>query len=83
MAYMVDRDGIVIGPYSLEDLQRKIAANEIALTDRACDQEGGVWLPISKLLAGHTGDMAVITSGKVDASTIVASFRRFLSRSKE
>jgi hypothetical protein len=84
MAYMIDRgDGMVIGPFSLEDLQRKVADNELALTDRACPQEGGVWLPVSKLLAGHTGDMALITSGKIDASTIFASFKRFLSRSKE
>ena len=76
MPYMVDRDGIVVGPYSLEDLQQKVMAGDFALTDRACDQTGGTWLPISKLLSGHTGAMAVITTGKVDASTILASIKR-------
>jgi hypothetical protein len=80
MPYMVDHDGIVMGPYSLEDLQRKVAANELALTDQACDKEGGVWLPLSKLLTGHTGNMAVITSGRIDASTIWASLKRMFNR---
>ena len=80
MSYMVDRDGVAWGPYSLEELQQKVLANEFALTDRACDHTGGVWLPISKLIAGHTGDMAIITSGKIDASTIFSSIKRALFR---
>jgi hypothetical protein len=73
MPYMVDRDGIAMGPYSREDLEQKVAQGVLELTDRACDQTGGTWLPISKLLAGHTGDLAVITSGKkINFSTILA-----------
>lgn len=80
---MVERDGVAFGPYSFEELQQKVTANEFALTDRACDCEGGVWLPISKLFAGHTGNMAVITSGKVDASSIFASLKRIFTRSDD
>ncbi len=74
MPYMVDRDGIAMGPYSLEDLKEKIALGVIELTDRACDHTGGTWLPISKLLAGHTGEMALITSEtRINFSTTFAS----------
>jgi hypothetical protein len=82
MPYMVERDGMAFGPYSLEDLQQKVIDNEFALTDRACDDKGGIWLPLSKLFAGHTGDLAVITSGRVDASTIFASLKRKFFRSQ-
>lgn len=73
MPYMVDRDGVAMGPYSREELERKVALGVLEITDRACDQSGGTWLPISKLLAGHTGDLALITSGnKINFSTILA-----------
>jgi hypothetical protein len=77
---MVDHNGVALGPYSLEDLRTKVRRNELSPTDRACDQQGGIWLPVSKVLAGYTGGMAVITSRKIDAATIFASIRRGLFR---
>ena len=55
-ALIVGRDGVASGPYSLEELQKKVRMNLLSPTDRACDQQGGVWLPVSKVLAGHTGE---------------------------
>jgi hypothetical protein len=80
MAYMVDRDGVALGPYSREELREKVRSNELLPTDRACHQSGGIWLPVSKVLARHSDDTAEAPPGKVDGSTIFASIRRAILR---
>jgi hypothetical protein len=50
MPYMVEHDGKVVGPFTLEELNERVKSNEIAATDLACDQYVGQWLPVLNLL---------------------------------
>ena len=50
MAYMVEHDGKVVGPFTVEELNQRVQSKEIAPTDLACDQYVGQWLPVSNLI---------------------------------
>jgi len=62
MPYMVEHDYKVVGPYSLEELGQHIANNTLAPTDRACDQNSSLWLPISQILAPRPRLVAIASS---------------------
>jgi hypothetical protein len=72
MPYMVDRDGVALGPYSLEDLQQKLVDNELTLSDRACDHAGGAWVPLSKLFAERAIAIPGVTTEKSDGPKILS-----------
>jgi len=50
MAYLVDHNGKTLGPFTRKDVHERAAAQEIALTDMACDEYSGRWMPLSELL---------------------------------
>lgn len=75
MPYMVEHEGRVAGPYSLEELQHKVELNELALADRACADTGGIWLPLSKLFTGKTSALAAITTEKADTAVLLSSMK--------
>ncbi|HUD54192.1 MAG TPA: hypothetical protein VMR02_03120 [Terracidiphilus sp.] len=50
MACLVDRNGKTLGPFTRKDVRERVAAEEIALTDMACDEYSGRWMPLSELL---------------------------------
>ena len=49
MKYMVERDGGVVGPYDLEQLKERLESNYFSLSDLACHDQGGRWIPLSEL----------------------------------
>lgn len=50
MAYLVEHDGTTLGPFSHDELPRRVSANEFALTDLACDEYHGRWMTLSEIL---------------------------------
>jgi hypothetical protein len=52
MTYQVSRNGQMYGPYTLEDLQRYVAAGNILPSDMAKSDEMPDWLPVSQILGG-------------------------------
>lgn len=51
MAYLVDHKGKILGHFSRDQLHERVAAQEIALTDLACDEYSGRWMPLAELLS--------------------------------
>ena len=54
MPYTVSRNGQTYGPYTLEDLQRYVAAGNILPSDMAKSDEMPDWLPVSQILGTPT-----------------------------
>jgi len=52
MAYLVESGGKTLGPFSIDELPRRVEANELAPTDLACDEYHGRWMTLSELLSG-------------------------------
>jgi hypothetical protein len=52
MLYHVSRNGQNYGPYTLEDLQRYVAAGNVLPTDLARNDEMPEWVPVSQVLGG-------------------------------
>ena len=52
MLYHVSRNGQNYGPYTLEDLQRYVAAGNVLPTDLAKSDEMPDWVPVSQVLGG-------------------------------
>ena len=50
MAYLVERDGKTLGPFSRDELPARVEAGEMALTDLACDEYHGRWMPLAEIL---------------------------------
>jgi len=50
MPYQISRAGQTYGPYTLEDLQRYVAAGNILLTDLAKSDEMADWVPVAQIL---------------------------------
>jgi hypothetical protein len=50
MLYHVSRNGQNYGPYTLEDLQRYVAAGNVLATDLAKSDEMPDWVPVSQVL---------------------------------
>jgi hypothetical protein len=50
MLYHVSRNGQNYGPYTLEDLQRYVAAGNVLATDMAKSDEMPDWIPVSQVL---------------------------------
>ncbi|MGO9433973.1 MAG: hypothetical protein ACLPH3_11165 [Terracidiphilus sp.] len=53
MGFLVDRNGKTLGPYARDAVPGRVAAGEIALTDMACDEYAGHWMPLSELLSAE------------------------------
>jgi hypothetical protein len=51
MTYQVSRNGQLYGPYTLEDLQRYVAAGNILPTELAKSENMPDWLPVAQILA--------------------------------
>jgi GYF domain 2 len=50
MTYQVSRNGQMYGPYTLEDLQRYVAAGNILPTDLAKGEDAPDWVPVAQIL---------------------------------
>jgi hypothetical protein len=50
MTYQVSRNGQMYGPYTLEDLQRYVAAGNILSTDLAKGEDAPDWVPVAQIL---------------------------------
>jgi len=50
MTYQVSRNGQMYGPYTLEDLQRYVAAGNILLSDLAKGEDMSDWVPVAQIL---------------------------------
>jgi len=50
MTYQVSRNGQMYGPYTLEDLQRYVAAGNILPTDLAKGDDMPDWVPVAQIL---------------------------------
>jgi GYF domain 2 len=50
MSYQVSRNGQMYGPYTLEDLQRYVAAGNILPTDLAKGEDAPDWVPVAQIL---------------------------------
>jgi hypothetical protein len=50
MTYQVSRNGQMYGPYTLEDLQRYVAAGNILPTDLAKGEDMADWVPVAQIL---------------------------------
>jgi hypothetical protein len=50
MGFMVEHNGKTLGPYSRDEVPRRVEAGDLALTDMACDEHAGHWMPLSELL---------------------------------
>ena len=50
MTYQVSRNGQMYGPYTLEDLQRYVAAGNVLPTDLAKSEEMTDWQPVAQIL---------------------------------
>jgi len=50
MAYLVEHEGKTLGPFSRDELPRRIESGEMALTDLACDEYHGRWMPLAEIL---------------------------------
>lgn len=73
MPYMVEHNGQVLGPYSLEELNQSAASNTIALSDLGCDQGIGHWVPVSQLLS----------IGRAPASTVPTNHASLTSQKSD
>ena len=51
MPYMVEHDGRVLGPFSLEELGQQVATGRITPSDLGCDQGAGHWLPVAQIIS--------------------------------
>ncbi|HEX3892584.1 MAG TPA: hypothetical protein VHW46_08430 [Terracidiphilus sp.] len=60
MAYLVDRDGRMLGPYSKDEIPHRVEAAEIALSDLACDEYHGRWMPLSELISDDLAEVKTI-----------------------
>ena len=50
MTFQVSRNGQMYGPYTLEDLQRYVAAGNILPTDLAKGEDMADWVPVAQIL---------------------------------
>src|SRR5260370_7321241 len=50
MTYQVSRNGLLYGPYTLEDLQRDVASGNILPTDMAKSEDMPDWVPVAQIL---------------------------------
>ena len=50
MIYQVSRNGQMYGPYTVEDLQRYVAAGNILVTDLAKGEDMADWVPVAQIL---------------------------------
>jgi hypothetical protein len=50
MTYQVSRNGQIYGPYTLEDLQRYVAAGNILPSDLAKGEDMPDWVPVAQIL---------------------------------
>jgi len=41
MGFMVEHNGKTLGPYSRDEVPRRVEAGDLALTDMACDEHAG------------------------------------------
>jgi hypothetical protein len=55
MTYQVTRNGQMYGPYTLEDLQRYVAAGNVLPTDLAKSEEMTDWIPVAQILGQPPG----------------------------
>jgi hypothetical protein len=68
MPYMVEHYGQVLGPYSLAELNDNSTAGRIALSDLACDQSSGQWVPVSQLLSIGSAPPSMVPANVKTAS---------------
>ena len=60
MAYLVESGGRTLGPFSKEELPRRVEARELAPTDLACDEYHGRWMTLAELLSDETAEIKTI-----------------------
>lgn len=75
MPYMVEHDGQVLGPFSLEELGQQVAARRITPSDLGCDQGAGHWLPVAQLIsvqptAPSTPPLQTVASGSSSQASL-------------
>src|SRR3984957_7283219 len=58
MTYQVSRNGQMYGPYTLEDLQRYVAAGNILLSDLAKGEDKPDWVPVAQILGSAAAPAA-------------------------
>ena len=52
MTYQLSRNGVLYGPYTLEDIRRYLASGNILASDLAKSSDMPDWISVTQLLAG-------------------------------
>lgn len=73
MAYLVESGGRTLGPFSLDELPDRVQAREFALTDLACDEYHGRWMPVDELLTHGPAEIKTIPNTLDQSRTILSA----------
>ncbi len=73
MTYQVSRNGQMYGPYTLEDLQRYVAAGNILPTDLAKGEDAPDWVPVAQLLGADVSPVAPAQANYAAPSAVAYS----------
>ena len=70
MTYQVSRNGQMYGPYTLEDLQRYVAAGNILVTDLAKGEDMADWVPVAQILGTAVSPAALAQASYAAPSAV-------------
>ncbi len=73
MAYLVESGGRTLGPFSLDELPHRVKSAEFALTDLACDEYHGRWVPLEELIARGPAEVKTIPNTLGQPRTIFSA----------